>query len=406
MDIEKFKDLSVTSMDDDQKPQKCIETQTLVSINPKIVLDWGILFQSGSYLSASNEGERQPILNSSTFRKVTPKKSYCDIDKHCKHEESDADEIREPIEDLSGLTTPPNCVEESVAKMQEAMKAPKKTSRRPIVLTGELKDQLKSRNARDGFKPISRKCLFGPVNHEELDEFLDSHISQISESKKKRWNFDFAAEEPADHSEPRYSWSNHRSTPFPTGRNPVYYSKTPEPSGLSDEEHRDECSSSQDSPKSKNNTSDQQLELSVISISSVDVEVIDIGESEVDSKNSSCFITNVVETNTLPEQSEPPQQSTPIQQSTPVSVFGSTATTPAGGLSSISRKRRYVSKESLEGESSNSENIRGRSYKKQKCIQKTVKDFFPTTKGGKTLVRHSKPAPQSRSDRLTDLRKI
>ncbi|XP_032223614.2 uncharacterized protein LOC5522358 [Nematostella vectensis] len=48
-----------------------------------------------------------------------------------------------------------------------------------------------------------RRCLFGPVDHEQTKADLQREIKKVVESESRRWNFDFASETPQVG---RYAW--------------------------------------------------------------------------------------------------------------------------------------------------------------------------------------------------------
>lgn len=57
-----------------------------------------------------------------------------------------------------------------------------------------------------GAKPSARRCLFGPVDHKETDDFLKEMNRQFDEQKKELWGFDFKAGFPVPGGHPMYEW--------------------------------------------------------------------------------------------------------------------------------------------------------------------------------------------------------
>lgn len=57
-----------------------------------------------------------------------------------------------------------------------------------------------------GAKPSARRCLFGPVDHQETDDFLKEMNRQLDEQKKELWGFDFKAGRPVPGGHPVYEW--------------------------------------------------------------------------------------------------------------------------------------------------------------------------------------------------------
>ena len=54
-------------------------------------------------------------------------------------------------------------------------------------------------------KSSARRCLFGPVDREELSEIFHRELSAINKQSEERWNFDFTTERPVAGA--RYAWS-------------------------------------------------------------------------------------------------------------------------------------------------------------------------------------------------------
>lgn len=54
--------------------------------------------------------------------------------------------------------------------------------------------------------PVNR-CLFGPIDHEELTEFLNKELDEDTEIAKQKWNFDFENETPLEGGSGRYEWT-------------------------------------------------------------------------------------------------------------------------------------------------------------------------------------------------------
>src|SRR6218665_1886504 len=57
-----------------------------------------------------------------------------------------------------------------------------------------------------GAKPSASRCLFGPVDHKETDDFLKEMNRQFDEQKKELWGFDFKAGFPVPGGHPVYEW--------------------------------------------------------------------------------------------------------------------------------------------------------------------------------------------------------
>lgn len=61
----------------------------------------------------------------------------------------------------------------------------------------------------------ARRCLFGPVEHEQLRRELKLRLEEMSEQDSRRWNFDFQTENPLPG---RFQWEE-----MPTGRAAAFY---------------------------------------------------------------------------------------------------------------------------------------------------------------------------------------
>lgn len=53
--------------------------------------------------------------------------------------------------------------------------------------------------------PSARRSLFGPIDHDENNAYVQSELERVKEQDRQRWNFDFEKEKPL---KGRYAWSS------------------------------------------------------------------------------------------------------------------------------------------------------------------------------------------------------
>ena len=56
------------------------------------------------------------------------------------------------------------------------------------------------------YKPSACRCLFGPVDHNEINDFIDEHHRAEEERARQRWGFDFRTGEPVVENG-QYEWT-------------------------------------------------------------------------------------------------------------------------------------------------------------------------------------------------------
>lgn len=82
----------------------------------------------------------------------------------------------------------------------------------PLVMS-EMRRMIGRSNSDVGGTPAAiarvRRDLFGPVNHEDAQSFVDKELAAIRQRETEKWGFDFARETPTDNS--RFRWE--RVTP-------------------------------------------------------------------------------------------------------------------------------------------------------------------------------------------------
>ncbi|KAG8262466.1 hypothetical protein J6590_052111 [Homalodisca vitripennis] len=82
----------------------------------------------------------------------------------------------------------------------------------PLVMS-EMRRVMSRRSSDASGTPATiarvRRDLFGPVNHEESQSFVDKELAAIRKRESEKWGFDFERETPLEH--PRYRWE--RLTP-------------------------------------------------------------------------------------------------------------------------------------------------------------------------------------------------
>ncbi|KAK1788807.1 hypothetical protein P4O66_002615 [Electrophorus voltai] len=63
-------------------------------------------------------------------------------------------------------------------------------------------------------KPSACRCLFGPVDHEELKKELKGHLKAMEEASSETWDFDFSSHTPRSNG--RYRWKAVDSKDLPS----------------------------------------------------------------------------------------------------------------------------------------------------------------------------------------------